>query len=69
LERDPNWRMEIFGQYDLHNSGPAYKRVLRTNDCMEAGALLSQRLDERMKAIRDPIRLGQITQRRQIELI
>ena len=32
MERDPNWRMEIFGQYDLHNSGLAYMRMLRTND-------------------------------------
>jgi uncharacterized sulfatase len=30
--RDAHWRSEIFGQYDLHNSGLAYMRMLRTND-------------------------------------
>src|SRR5262245_21093285 len=86
--RDANWRTEIFGQYDLHNSGLAYMRMLRTNDWKlvrhyhangldelynlkddpgeltnlyraaqhrEVRTRLQQRLDERMKAIRDPI--------------
>ena len=88
MERDPNWRTEIFGQYDLHNSGLAYMRMLRTNDWKlvryyhsngldelydlktdpgeltnlyrdpqhrELRARLQQRLEERMKMIRDPI--------------
>ncbi len=83
-----NWRTEIFGQYDLHNAGLAYMRMLRTNDWKlvryyqaneldelydlkndpgeltnlykdprhrEVRAQLQQRLDERMKAIRDPM--------------
>ena len=86
--RDAHWRTEIFGQYDLHNSGLAYMRMLRTdewklvryyrangldelydlkNDPGELTNLyrdtqhrdvrvrLQQRLDERMKAIRDPM--------------
>jgi len=86
--RDPHWRTEIFGQYDLHNSGLAYMRMLRTNDWKlvryyhsngldelydlktdpgeltnlyrdpqhrEVRARLQQRLDERMRAIRDPM--------------
>ena len=88
--RDANWRTEIFGQYDLHNFGLAYMRMLRTNEWKlvrhyhaneldelydlkndpgeltnlykdarhrEIRARLQQRLDERMKAIRDPITL------------
>jgi arylsulfatase A-like enzyme len=86
--REANWRTEIFGQYDLHNSGLAYMRMLRTNDWKlvryyhtngldelydlkndpgeltnlykdaqhrEVRAQLQQRLDDQMKAIRDPI--------------
>jgi arylsulfatase A-like enzyme len=86
--RDPNWRGEIFGQYDLHNVGLAYMRMLRTSEWKlvrhyhaneldelydlkndpgelrnlykdakhrEVRARLQQRLDERMKAIDDPI--------------
>jgi uncharacterized sulfatase len=86
--RDANWRTEIFGQYDLHNSGLAYMRMLRTNDwklvryyhtngldelydlkndpgeltnvyknprLRKVRARLQQRLDDQMKAIRDPI--------------
>jgi len=85
---DANWRTEIFGQYDLHNVGLAYMRMLRTNDWKlvryyhtngldelydlkndpgeltnlyrnpqyrEVRARLQQRLDEQMKAIRDPM--------------
>lgn len=85
---DPGWRTEIFGQYDLHNSGLAYMRMLRTNDWKlvrhyrangldelydlnndpgervnlyrdsrhrEMRARLQQRLEERMKAIQDPM--------------
>jgi len=86
--RDSHWRAEIFGQYDLHNVGLAYMRMLRTNDWKlvrfyhanemdelydlrndpgeltnlyknprhcEVRAQLQQRLDERMKALGDPI--------------
>ena len=86
--RDANWRTEIFGQYDLHNVGLAYMRMLRTNEWKlvrhyhaneldelydlkndpgelknlykdasyrDVRARLQQRLDDRMKAIRDPI--------------
>ena len=86
--RDPNWRTEIFGQYDLHNVGLAYMRMLRTNEWKlvrhyrareldelydlkndpgelknlykdtsyrDARARLQQRLDDRMKAIDDPL--------------
>jgi uncharacterized sulfatase len=86
--RDENWRTEIFGQYDLHNDGLAYMRMLRTSDWKlvrhyhaneldelydlkndpgelknlykdpqhrDLRARLQQRLDERMKAINDPI--------------
>jgi uncharacterized sulfatase len=86
--RDANWRSDIFGQYDLHNVGLAYMRMLRTNEWKlvrhyhaneldelydlkndpgelknlykdvqhrEVRERLQQRLDERMKAINDPI--------------
>lgn len=86
--RDANWRTEIFGQYDLHNVGLAYMRMLRTNEWKlvrhyraneldelydlkndpgelknlykdanhrDIRARLQQRLDERMRAINDPI--------------
>jgi len=86
--RETHWRTEIFGQYDLHNSGLAYMRMLRTSDWKlvryyhtngldelydlkadpgeltnlykvpqhrEVRARLQQRLEERMKAIHDPI--------------
>jgi arylsulfatase A-like enzyme len=86
--RDPNWRPEIFGQYDLHNVGLAYMRMLRTHEWKlvrhyhaneldelydlkndpgelrnlykdvkhrEVRARLQLRLEERMKAIDDPI--------------
>ena len=86
--RDPSWRTEIFGQYDLHNSGLAYMRMLRTNDWKlvryyhtdgldelcdlkndpgeltnlyrdpqhrDVRARLQQRLEDRMKAIHDPM--------------
>jgi arylsulfatase A-like enzyme len=86
--RDANWRDEIFGQYDLHNVGLAYMRMLRTNEWKlvrhyraneldelydlkndpgetknlykeakhrDVRERLQRRLDERMKAINDPI--------------
>lgn len=86
--RDDNWRTEIFGQYDLHNSGLAYMRMLRTNEWKlvrhyhandldelydlknDSGELknvykdskyteirraLQKRLDEHMRAIKDPL--------------
>ncbi len=86
--RDAKWRDEIFGQYDLHNVGLAYMRMLRTNEWKlvrhyraneldelydlkndpgetknlykeakhrDARERLQRQLDERMKAINDPI--------------
>ena len=86
--RDEKWRTEIFGQYDLHNVGLAYMRMLRTKEWKlvrhylaneldelydlkndpdekrnlyrdpahrETRAQLQQRLNERMKEIKDPL--------------
>jgi uncharacterized sulfatase len=31
-EQPSDWRKEVFGQYDLHNAGLAYMRMVRTDD-------------------------------------
>lgn len=52
------WRSEIFGQYDLHNSGLAYMRMLRTNDWKLVRHYHSNELDELYDLKNDP---GELT--------
>jgi hypothetical protein len=56
--RDPSWRTEIFGQYDLHNSGLAYMRMLRTNDWKLVRYYHTNGLDELCELKNDP---GELT--------
>jgi uncharacterized sulfatase len=52
--RDANWRSEIFGQYDLHNVGLAYMRMLRTNDWKLVRHYHANELDELYDLKNDP---------------
>jgi len=56
--RDANWRTEIFGQYDLHNVGLAYMRMLRTNDWKLVRYYHCNGLDELFDLKNDP---GELT--------
>ena len=52
--RDANWRAEIFGQYDLHNVGLAYMRMLRTNEWKLVRHYHANELDELYDLKNDP---------------
>lgn len=52
--RVANWRDEIFGQYDLHNVGLAYMRMLRTNDWKLVRHYRANELDELYDLKNDP---------------
>ena len=56
--RDANWRSEIFGQYDLHNVGLAYMRMLRTNEWKLVRHYHANELDELYDLKNDP---GELT--------
>ena len=52
--RDANWRTEIFGQYDLHNAGLAYMRMLRTKEWKLVRHYRANELDELYDLQNDP---------------
>ncbi|QQS46558.1 MAG: sulfatase-like hydrolase/transferase [Acidobacteriota bacterium] len=52
--RDANWRTEIFGQYDLHNAGLAYMRMLRTTEWKLVRHYRANELDELYDLKNDP---------------
>jgi uncharacterized sulfatase len=52
--RDRNWRSEIFGQYDLHNVGLAYMRMLRTEEWKLVRHYQANGLDELYDLKNDP---------------
>jgi uncharacterized sulfatase len=52
--RDQNWRSEIFGQYDLHNLGLAYMRMLRTKEWKLVRHYRANGLDELYDLKNDP---------------
>jgi len=52
--RDANWRTEIFGQYDLHNAGLAYMRMLRTKEWKLVRHYRANELDELYDLENDP---------------
>jgi len=52
------WRNEIFGQYDLHNGGLAFMRMLRTNDWKLVRYYRANELDELYDLQNDP---GELT--------
>lgn len=52
--RDENWRTEVFGQYDLHNVGLAYMRMLRTKDWKLVRHFHANELDELYDLTNDP---------------
>ena len=54
MEGDPNWCTEIFGQYDLYNSGLAYMRMLHTNDWKLVRYYHARELDELYDLKNDP---------------
>jgi uncharacterized sulfatase len=49
-----NWRTEFFGQYDLHNVGLAYMRMLRTNEWKLVRHYHANELDELYDLKNDP---------------
>ncbi len=49
-----NWRTEVFGQYDLHNVGLAYMRMLRTNEWKLVRHYHARELDELYDLKNDP---------------
>jgi choline-sulfatase len=53
-QRDAQWRAEIFGQYDLHNVGLAYMRMLRTNEWKLVRHYHANELDELYNLQNDP---------------
>ena len=53
-EQVTNWRTEFFGQYDLHNVGLAYMRMLRTNDWKLVRYYHANELDELYDLKNDP---------------
>jgi arylsulfatase A-like enzyme len=53
-KRDQNWRSEIFGQYDLHNLGLAYMRMLRTKEWKLVRHYHANGLDELYDLKNDP---------------
>jgi arylsulfatase A-like enzyme len=52
--RDENWRAEVFGQYDLHNVGLAYMRMLRTSEWKLVRHYHANELDELYNLKSDP---------------
>jgi arylsulfatase A-like enzyme len=56
LLRDPKstWRTEWFGQYDLHNSGLAYMRMIRTDDWKYVRHFHANMMDELYDLKNDP---------------
>jgi uncharacterized sulfatase len=52
--RDDSWRTEIFGQYDLHNVGLAYMRMLRTKEWKLVRHYHANELDELYDLKNDP---------------
>jgi uncharacterized sulfatase len=50
----PNWRTEFFGQYDLHNVGLAYMRMLRTTEWKLVRHYHANELDELYDLKNDP---------------
>ncbi|MBS1809931.1 MAG: sulfatase-like hydrolase/transferase [Acidobacteria bacterium] len=52
--RDAHWREEIFGQYDLHNVGLAYMRMIRTNEWKLVRHYHANELDELYNLQSDP---------------
>jgi uncharacterized sulfatase len=53
-EKAANWRDAIFGQYDLHNSGLAYMRMIRTADWKLVRHHRANGLDELYDLKNDP---------------
>ena len=53
-EKVTNWRTDIFGQYDLHNVGLAYMRMLRTNEWKLVRHYHANELDELYDLQNDP---------------
>lgn len=53
-QTDAHWRDEIFGQYDLHNVGLAYMRMLRTNEWKLVRHYHANELDELYDLQNDP---------------
>jgi len=56
--RDPNWRTEVFGQYDLHNSGLACACCARTTAWKRVRYYHTNGLDELYDLKNDP---GELT--------
>ena len=48
------WRDTLFGQYDLHNHGLAYMRMIRTNDWKLVRRYRAEKLDELYHLADDP---------------
>jgi uncharacterized sulfatase len=53
-EKTSNWRTEFFGQYDLHNLGLAYMRMLRTPEWKLVRHYHANELDELYDLQNDP---------------